>query len=529
MTFTSGAWSDGNTIRETSSAKKACAFHANHGPVFSEDTVTRSLDEGAAAGANVGSPVTATDDDDDLICTLGGADASSFAIDADTGQITVRTGTTLDYETKSSYEVVVTATDPADASDNITVTIHVNNLDESGTVRLSTTTPKQGIAVTASLTDPDGGVTGTTWQWSNSDDGNDWADISGATDPGYTPQGTDAGKRLRATASDTDGEGSSKSASAVNGPVQPGGIDPPRAARFELELTPPTINESGPDNATTVTAILDRTSGADTAVVVSVIPSDPVTLSSNTTLTILADTLASVGAVTITAINDNRITGNRTIIVRGKVSNNPEVIGLYEATLILIEDDTALRTPTAAPRPTRHRRRRPHRRLHPATRPDAHADAHTDTNSYDRADHRTPIRTRIGIIRPNAETYRDSNAYGCAHVDPDAHPHARGRPSGSVSNRHADAHDRFPESRRIFGPYFHTRTAGTLRRAAIHAGGRPHPPGCKPGGGADTAVFKRARLAMVDYTGRHNFTGPVEFLVPTRRAPEQEEGLTSTF
>ena len=56
-----------------------------------------------AAGDNVGSVVTATDDSDpntdDLIYTLGGADADKFRVRSN-GQIEVGAGTKLDFETK---------------------------------------------------------------------------------------------------------------------------------------------------------------------------------------------------------------------------------------------------------------------------------------------------------------------------------------------------------------------------------------------------------------------------------------------
>ena len=42
----------------------------------------------------------------------------------------------LDYETKDTYSVTVTATDPDSASDMITVTITVTNVDEPGMVTL---------------------------------------------------------------------------------------------------------------------------------------------------------------------------------------------------------------------------------------------------------------------------------------------------------------------------------------------------------------------------------------------------------
>ena len=101
----------------------------NSAPVFAGTSANRSVTENVAAGTAVGAPVTATDaDNDTLTYTLGGADAALFAIDGRTGQIRVGSGTTLDYETRTSYTVVVTATDQSDARDEINVTISV--LDE---------------------------------------------------------------------------------------------------------------------------------------------------------------------------------------------------------------------------------------------------------------------------------------------------------------------------------------------------------------------------------------------------------------
>ena len=98
----------------------------NRAPVFSEGgTATRSVREDAASGTNVGSPVVATDlnQGDTLTYTLDGADAGSFTIVPTSGQI--RTNATLDYETKASYVVTVTATDRSLASASIVVTISV--------------------------------------------------------------------------------------------------------------------------------------------------------------------------------------------------------------------------------------------------------------------------------------------------------------------------------------------------------------------------------------------------------------------
>ena len=103
----------------------------NAAPVFSSTTTSRSVSENVSAGTAVGGPVTATDaDNDTLTYTLGGADAARFAINSRTGQITVGSGTALDYETRTSYSAVVTATDPDGAQDTITVTISVVDVDD---------------------------------------------------------------------------------------------------------------------------------------------------------------------------------------------------------------------------------------------------------------------------------------------------------------------------------------------------------------------------------------------------------------
>ena len=117
---------------------------ANAAPKFSDDQdlnttgnqadAERSVNENAK-GVTVGDPVTASDADSDLlIYTMGGADAASFTIDSglkagDTpGQI--KTAVKLDYETKSSYTVVVTATDPSGAADTVNVIISVTDVDD---------------------------------------------------------------------------------------------------------------------------------------------------------------------------------------------------------------------------------------------------------------------------------------------------------------------------------------------------------------------------------------------------------------
>ena len=177
-------------------------------------SAARSIAENSPSGTDVGEPVTATDpDNDNLIYRLLGAGASSFAIDRNTGQIRVG-GTDLDYEAKDSYTVEVTVTDPSNAGAVIMVTIEVTNEDEAGTVSLPSEQPQAGTALTATLTDPDGNVSGVTWSWARSSDQSTWTDISEAPSATYTPVSADGDNYLRATATYTDGEGSGKTAEA---------------------------------------------------------------------------------------------------------------------------------------------------------------------------------------------------------------------------------------------------------------------------------------------------------------------------
>ena len=178
-------------------------------PFFASATTTRAVDENAASGTNVGAAVTATDRNyDELEYTLTGTDEASFSIDASSGQISVGDETTLDYETKQSYSLVVTA-DDGQASASIQVTINVNNLEESGEAFLSSELPIVNSTTTASLKDPDEFVPEeVSWQWATSTDQVNWNDIAGATSTDYIPSADDVGYYLRATASYIDGFGS---------------------------------------------------------------------------------------------------------------------------------------------------------------------------------------------------------------------------------------------------------------------------------------------------------------------------------
>ena len=91
--------------------------------------------ENTAAGVDIGTPVTATDPEDDPVTyELDDGDGASFEIDTNTGQI--KTKDALDRETKDSYTVTVTASDDggASATHDVTITEAVTDDNEASPV-----------------------------------------------------------------------------------------------------------------------------------------------------------------------------------------------------------------------------------------------------------------------------------------------------------------------------------------------------------------------------------------------------------
>ena len=105
----------------------------NNNPVFIEGRATeRSIPENTPAGRNIGSPVSATDEDEDILTySLSGVDAASFGIVSATGQL--RTRAPLDYEQKNTYSVAVHVSDGNGGTDSIGVAINVTDVNETPT------------------------------------------------------------------------------------------------------------------------------------------------------------------------------------------------------------------------------------------------------------------------------------------------------------------------------------------------------------------------------------------------------------
>ena len=192
-------------------------------PSFANRTERADVDENAAAETAVVT-LTATHPFSETITYSVGGEAEEisafnedFDLDTGTGAISVKAGGTIDFENRAKYTIHLIVTDSDDDRAAVVVTISVNNLDEVGSVGLSPATPVVATALTATLTDPDEGVTDEVWQWSRAASANGtFTPISGETTPTYTPVAGDVGMFLKAEVTYTDGHGSEKTAEKVS-------------------------------------------------------------------------------------------------------------------------------------------------------------------------------------------------------------------------------------------------------------------------------------------------------------------------
>ena len=125
----------------------------------------------------------------------------------------------------NAYVVGLYAWDGSLSSDTVSVTVSVRNVDEPGVVSVSPSSAQVGTRLQATLTDPDGGVSDTLWQWQHRARGvTGWTGIEDSTLSGFLPGDTEVGQSLRATVTYIDGESSGPTdrkpaASAALGPV----------------------------------------------------------------------------------------------------------------------------------------------------------------------------------------------------------------------------------------------------------------------------------------------------------------------
>ena len=170
-----------------------------------------SVDENTSENTLVGTVAACEPHGDSLIYSVGGTDVAKFNevfdLNASTGEITVKSGASIDYEGgKRSYSLTVTVTDADDSSETtVPMSITVLNVDEPGTVTLSQATPGVGSKLLATVDDPDGWVVlfGIQWSWADTVDGPftdlDFKYISSPRKASYTPEAADEGKFLKVT------------------------------------------------------------------------------------------------------------------------------------------------------------------------------------------------------------------------------------------------------------------------------------------------------------------------------------------
>ena len=96
-------------------------------PVITSSGTAPDLDENSGAGQVVYTAMAT--DESSITWTLSGTDAAAFSIDADTGEVTLIDNP--DFETQSSYDFTVTATDAAGNDADLDVTLAIVDRDDS--------------------------------------------------------------------------------------------------------------------------------------------------------------------------------------------------------------------------------------------------------------------------------------------------------------------------------------------------------------------------------------------------------------
>ena len=227
-------------------------------PTFDEGaSTTRQIAENSPTGTRIGGPLVARDPlERRVLYTKGGPDADLFDVASQTGQIFVRRGATLDYESgRRTYLIEVVGNTGVGGPGKIAVTIIVTNVPETGSITLSPDTPPEvGTEITGRLSDPDGGVTGASWQWQRSANGTTWTDIEGATSASYRPSEADRGMMLRVSVRYND-----EAATGINlvsiaiGPVQMATPPLPLDLPGSVTLSPVGAPEVGTEITATLT------------------------------------------------------------------------------------------------------------------------------------------------------------------------------------------------------------------------------------------------------------------------------------
>ena len=158
-------------------------------PVITGPEYIDNFPENSPTSRQVGR-YTATDPEGaNVTLTLRGADNDKFTL-ASNGVVTFKESP--DYEEDSNYVLSIVADEAIQRGPKI-VFVTLQNVEEPGTITLSSVQPQEGTEITATLEDDDEPTT-TTWQWyrTSSRSGTGTA-ITNATSNSYTPDADDVG------------------------------------------------------------------------------------------------------------------------------------------------------------------------------------------------------------------------------------------------------------------------------------------------------------------------------------------------
>ena len=207
------------TVQATDSNNKRGELHVDvivtnvdEPPELTGPDAVDDYPENSAASRQVGRYTASDPEGATVTLSLTGTDSDDFTL-AGNGVLTFKESP--DYEEQRSYRVTVRAEAGAHTVDRV-VTVNIQNVEEPGTVTLSTAQSQEGTELTATLDDNDG-PTGSTWQWyRTSSRSSTGTAITNANARFYTPDAADVGHYLRVVASYDDGHGDDKSAVAVS-------------------------------------------------------------------------------------------------------------------------------------------------------------------------------------------------------------------------------------------------------------------------------------------------------------------------
>ena len=197
-------------------------------PVIAEGGSTANYPEIKNGRPNTDPVFTYTASDDETNnanLTWSVPDTSLFEINDRGARGTLRFKSPPDFEDFPTNPVTVTVTVTDGNSQTATrdMTVTVTNVDEPGEISGLPAQPKEGIPMAVTLSDPDGTVAGTTWQWSRSRSRTGgWTPITATsttnmstTTPSRTPEAVDVGHYLRATAMYSDPQGDNKTTHGI--------------------------------------------------------------------------------------------------------------------------------------------------------------------------------------------------------------------------------------------------------------------------------------------------------------------------